>query len=54
MHLKVSGAILSIGCAFLSTGGENCLGVVANPFGELGLKNTLKKKKRTVKSYFLS
>ena len=38
LNLKVPGAILPFGCAFLSTGAKNAWGVVATPFGELGLK----------------
>ena len=34
MNLKVPGAILSLGCAFLGTGVKT---VWATPFGELGL-----------------
>ena len=38
MNLKVLGAILSLGCMFLSTGAKTVWGVVVTPFGELGLK----------------
>ena len=37
MNLKEPGAILPLGCAFLSTWAKTVWGVVATPFGELGL-----------------
>ena len=35
MNLKVPGAILPLGCAFLSTGAKTVGWVVATPFREL-------------------
>ena len=44
MNLKVPGAILSLGCAFLSTGAKIVQGLLQRPFGKLGfLKNLFTK-----------
>ena len=37
MNLKVPGAILSLGCVFLSTGAKTIWGFLQPPFRELGL-----------------
>ena len=39
MNLKVPGAILPLGWAILSTRAKTVWGVVATPFGELGLNS---------------
>ena len=41
MNLKVPGAILSLGCAILSTRAITVRGLVQPPLGELGLKHVL-------------
>ena len=42
--LKVPGAMLSLGCAFLSTGAKAVWGLLQPPFRELGLKAKMVRK----------